>query len=260
MDEYQQKNEVTKVQNVWHTVTPLSKYLAMALFILLPFIGGYVGYHNAPEKVLQVERLVEVEADLSRDEQNKIKLREALVGTIENKDRYVYEHVLKEPNGFDPYAHNPKSRDLDISGLALTEKSFGSISSVVTFTDTDRFESSVIVNGEFEYRFSGYDGGMWFIFRPDAETQAKLPWPSTSEEAHDWYLVMYRDNQEITKLLESYCDTVCEEELMNMETNDVIRFAGTASVSSVAYEFENIGAGTISPIIWLYDLEFNLQE
>ena len=26
------------------TVTPLSKYLAMVLFIVLPFVGGYVGY------------------------------------------------------------------------------------------------------------------------------------------------------------------------------------------------------------------------
>lgn len=35
-------------------VTPVSKYLAMALFIILPFVGGYVGYTFAPEKVVEV--------------------------------------------------------------------------------------------------------------------------------------------------------------------------------------------------------------
>ena len=43
------------------TVTPLSKYLAGILFILMPFIGGYVGYNLAQGKVLEVEKVVMVE-------------------------------------------------------------------------------------------------------------------------------------------------------------------------------------------------------
>lgn len=39
-------------------VTPVSKYLAMALFIILPFVGGWIGYSYAPEKVIEVERIV----------------------------------------------------------------------------------------------------------------------------------------------------------------------------------------------------------
>lgn len=35
-------------------VTFLSKYLAMALFILLPFLGGYIGYTLAREKMVEV--------------------------------------------------------------------------------------------------------------------------------------------------------------------------------------------------------------
>jgi hypothetical protein len=45
--------------SVWNTVTPLSKYLAMALFIALPFVAGYIGYTLAPEKIIEVP--VEVE-------------------------------------------------------------------------------------------------------------------------------------------------------------------------------------------------------
>ena len=41
-----------------HTATPLSKYLAMVLFVAMPFIGGWVGYTYAPEKVVEVEKLI----------------------------------------------------------------------------------------------------------------------------------------------------------------------------------------------------------
>lgn len=44
-------------------VTPLSKYLAMALFILLPFIGGWIGYQYAPEKVVEVVKHTSVIED-----------------------------------------------------------------------------------------------------------------------------------------------------------------------------------------------------
>jgi hypothetical protein len=50
-------------QSVWNTVTPLSKYLAIALFIILPFVGGYIGYTFAPEKVVEKEVIREVEGE-----------------------------------------------------------------------------------------------------------------------------------------------------------------------------------------------------
>ena len=43
-----------------YEVTPLSKYVALTLFALLPFIGGYIGYIYAPEKIVEVERVVVV--------------------------------------------------------------------------------------------------------------------------------------------------------------------------------------------------------
>lgn len=48
-------------------MTPLSKYLAMALFIILPFIGGYVGYTFAPEKVVEVEKVVTKEVMVEKE-------------------------------------------------------------------------------------------------------------------------------------------------------------------------------------------------
>lgn len=35
-------------------VTKLSKYLAMVVFIIMPFIGGWIGYNLAPTKIIEI--------------------------------------------------------------------------------------------------------------------------------------------------------------------------------------------------------------
>lgn len=48
-------------------VTPLSKYLAMILFIIMPFIGGWIGYVYAPEKVAIPQQVIQIENDNETD-------------------------------------------------------------------------------------------------------------------------------------------------------------------------------------------------
>lgn len=63
--EPEQTSEIEEVEEKsnFNKVTPLSKYLAMALFIAMPFIGGWVGYTYAPEKIVEVEKVVVVEKE-----------------------------------------------------------------------------------------------------------------------------------------------------------------------------------------------------
>ena len=60
----EEENQTTQVENKskLHIVTPLSKYLVMTLFIAMPFIGGYIGYTFAPEKVIEKVVTKEVSA------------------------------------------------------------------------------------------------------------------------------------------------------------------------------------------------------
>jgi len=51
-------------QSQLNKVTPLSRYLAMALFIILPFVGFWLGYNYAPEKMVEVERVVIKEVEI----------------------------------------------------------------------------------------------------------------------------------------------------------------------------------------------------
>ncbi len=55
--EYMEPN-VQKPAHPVFGVTTFSKYFSLALFVLMPFIGGYIGYVYAPEKVVEVECLV----------------------------------------------------------------------------------------------------------------------------------------------------------------------------------------------------------
>lgn len=43
--------EIESIKSPLHTITPLSKYLAMVLFVMLPFVGGWVGYTYSQEKM-----------------------------------------------------------------------------------------------------------------------------------------------------------------------------------------------------------------
>jgi len=60
MDNHEISNEqsepIQHTKSQLNTVTPLSKYLAMALFVILPFLGGLIGYTYAPEKIVEVEK------------------------------------------------------------------------------------------------------------------------------------------------------------------------------------------------------------
>ena len=77
------------------TVTPLSRYLAMALFIAMPFVGVYIGYTFALEKVVEVERVVEqvneVE-EIKTEQENVVEsyLRLYFVGNEVETSSFVY--------------------------------------------------------------------------------------------------------------------------------------------------------------------------
>ncbi len=84
--------------SAWTTVTPLSKYLAMVLFVLLPFFGGWIGYTYAPEKVVEVEKVVikEVEKSPSADNDTDIDLI-SYVSIKNNQNEYsIYDTISIE--------------------------------------------------------------------------------------------------------------------------------------------------------------------
>lgn len=54
-----------KIPKSWHKVTPLSKILALILFILLPFIGFYLGFvfRGKLDEAMSFNKYMEWKAD-----------------------------------------------------------------------------------------------------------------------------------------------------------------------------------------------------
>lgn len=77
------EQQIRRFQNL-HKVTPLSKYLAMALFVALPFLGGWIGYTYAPEKVVEVETMPENKATTKPEVEEPAVSNSQTVTTIEN--------------------------------------------------------------------------------------------------------------------------------------------------------------------------------
>ncbi len=83
-------------------VTPLSKYLAMALFIILPFLGGWIGYTYAPEKIIEVERVIVQDAQVDI---NESEITERSI-TSDREDDILIEDFSWELTGVDEYTIN----------------------------------------------------------------------------------------------------------------------------------------------------------
>lgn len=70
-------------KSVLNSVTPFSKFLTAVLFIILPFIGGWVGFSFAPERVVVVNKVVYKEIERV-DEVKEIAQKESEM--ISNED------------------------------------------------------------------------------------------------------------------------------------------------------------------------------
>ena len=172
-------------------VTPLSKYLALSLFIILPFLGGWIGYTYAPEKIVIYEVTVspakeintsgtsemngltgvETEVDTSlTEEEVKKKTNEAIqsylnqrlstVAVLDTPTPYVQIAVAAEREGrvYCGYDNGPchfflQAYNADYPNI----KYLGSMDSVGVFkTDTVKFTSSTT----FQFSTSFGDAGV----------------------------------------------------------------------------------------------------
>ncbi len=240
--------------------TRFSKYLAIVLFISSPFAGGWIGYTYAPERVMEIGRAVEqaVETDLSSDERNKILIRENLANDLKiNQGQEQFPRVLDEPNGFDPYANDPKARNLNINGLSFTNISRSRALTTIDFGLNRFTDEQVNVSGNFELWFDQMFGKLVLRFLPDDETQRILPWPSTNSDPYDKYLVVINDTD---YSLADLCDSTCEIELSNSEDQRLITYSGSAMIESVTLEIQNIGVDSFGSSIKLYEMVLVKKE
>jgi hypothetical protein len=92
------KDGVESVIAPLNKVTPVSKYVALVLFIILPFLGGYVGYQYAPEKIIEVQKIVYSESKSS------VGAREISTPVSTSlSDQDTAKESIRKPEGIEEY-------------------------------------------------------------------------------------------------------------------------------------------------------------
>lgn len=114
----------------WHRVTPFTRYAAMLVFIVLPFLGGWVGYTYAPEKMVEVERVVAKEnktVDLNKIDETVFrdydKPDEVLFSNDEWNDSYYFVDdsrlFLQQNEGAGRFAYIELVKDIDLDTVEM---------------------------------------------------------------------------------------------------------------------------------------------
>jgi hypothetical protein len=177
-------------EKVLFQVTPLSKYLAMILFIAMPFIGGWIGYTYAPEKIVEIMVPV-LEAKDEKSSENvtvPIPPSEPSIAEVEitkNKPLFSFPSfpriVYEEPfRVVDPDSSEGGSvlRDHDNEGSMHTYASWGDgppriyvKESVVSVTEDPNCEYACGPSeiSKLEYFTYNYDGDLVNFFTEEME-------------------------------------------------------------------------------------------
>ena len=103
-----------KTKKLFFKVTPLSKTLAIIIFIVTPFIGGWVGYNLAPVKIIEIEK------EATREVPPEIIMLEApterFIGTIDDVTT-IFEHK-------DYTSYTLTENGVSVSGELNTERGY----------------------------------------------------------------------------------------------------------------------------------------
>lgn len=163
-------------------VTKLSKYLAMIIFIVMPFVGGWIGYTYVPVKIIEVEKTVYRESVVSADD--------SLLPVSFADSLYVGQKIgAMTLSEYGPY--NSSYSEMSPSNIKMLLK------------------GPVEITGVYEYYESeiGFEGYCMKEFSP--ETKLVLPYvPVTGEEEKAVWMFCFRNEAEVSAELGKTKQTV----------------------------------------------------
>ena len=230
----QQSSEETK--SVWTTVTPLSKYLAMLLFVALPFIGGYIGYTFAPVEVVEVDKVV-VKEEMQEDFQVNEQIHDEQ--KIPNFNTRLFQKIPVGDNEY--YSAVAKYLEIDMQSI-LKDETYVTLKAreinnelillsvcwVCSHTPTemivyDKASKSVLRKLEPEYAYNAVPK-IWFV-PMSTESLVSVAVADDSviltDYAEDIHLEVYRESDPNISLHEG-CELGCYGLLNKTTLNEII--------------------------------------
>lgn len=157
-----------------YTVTKLSKTIALILFILLPFLGGWIGYVYAPVQIIETQ-LTERETVSSAQTGSEKKV------LLENGDWLLYENaaktVLTDIDNFDTFQYQVTTLPLGYTHVDLIDFAAVRISHVdetyrvYMFSFDSDGNYALIVDDKndikYDYLYPATSTALWYMNRAD---------------------------------------------------------------------------------------------
>lgn len=142
-------------------VTPLSKYCALIIFILLPFIGGYVGYVYAPVTIMEVEKVVTKEVFIEKPVETKAKTPN-IIKEIESS--YIYlpdaagsikEHLIFEGDiTNDSVVISPNNNFIYFQGFPCSPRGGHCLGGMFVYDLVNEIAQPVVLKGDENARYN----------------------------------------------------------------------------------------------------------
>lgn len=167
-------------------VTPVSKYLALLLFIMMPFIGGFIGYTYAPEKIVEVVKTVEVTKSDEAESNNPVLITDVeqipsceldgLTNVIEDTSDWVTStgtnnlffttiHPITVSINQTPMEDNKKT-------FTITDSTTGYVADISAYELTDGNEFGGMNYSKYKYEM--FSKTFWQRFGPHSPKQCSL--------------------------------------------------------------------------------------
>lgn len=141
-------------------VTPSSKYLASALFIISSFVGGYVGYTLTPKKIVEVEKKITENETVLATQVNNETSEYMLQRRTTAPEKFTEEHpakysIVKLTDGL-------KTTLVENVEMIIPSDYHGDYSSILGLT---QLSNTVVL-----LEYAPYLEGNTYLFRLDTET------------------------------------------------------------------------------------------
>ncbi len=200
--------EIETIKSPLYTKTPLSKYMAMALFVLLPFVGGWIGYTYSQETMDTMEITTNSnEWNLPQnnntqntdDEISQLKLLLA-------KKSFPQTEVLKQGDSLGAFLVESVDYETDGSGEYYQHRATVNLIGSTTISGKILIDSADMGGSE-----SG-DTAYYIRFQPSGEGVEKVPYlegfrPSKGE---GFFIAGQEQSEVVRKII---ADAGCSEDL-----------------------------------------------
>jgi|GEM_PF-4421048 len=225
-------------------VTPFSKYLAMALFIILPFVGVWIGYEMGMAKA---------EYNAMKATQARVFSNDNITTVSDSEDSRVA--VLQETNGTitestqTVTADSVRDSEVSMAGLDLFAYEVNNYETIATYQSVRYPRSGSTLSGDFSLGLNEMLGQYTLMFQPDNVSADML-------NGENRFAVLPLGDEIVDLVFPDGCDDQCKEQINSAG----FQFTGSGDVTKVEIVLDNIGVGSAGNRIEFSADSFDLNE